>query len=1210
MRTEDGHIIYQCLEGDSTAFGLLVDKYKASIFALAYSKLGNFHDAEDVTQEVFIKAFKKLKTLKHRDNFLAWIYAITSNLCKNWIKAREIRLNHEINEKENSIDHPSAQYYHDNEIYESLYEALELLPESYKQVLILYYLGGMDGKEIAKFLGTSQNAIMLRLSRARSQLREEMVTMMRGTYETQRLPVSFTFRIVEIIKRISLHSQPSAPWISWGATLTAGIIFTILSLSSPQTSFSPLKAFSELSSRIGTMGAELYPVINQQNYRASMNAEIPVEPLMGSKGLKGNALAGSGKGDESKTETPSQTNVPAVTGNVEMQTVSGKILRDDNPVPNAQVYVYNRDTQARYEGISGKDGTFMVEVPKPDDDSKWGRLIAIAIIPEYSFNWSFLSKNKTSDIILKMYKPLLTSGSVVDSAGNPVVSANISINWLVFTNSPTGPTLNTAALPSSIATVETDSDGKFVFQCLPEELNMKMDVVGSGYAKETRMDIKSGNEDIIFILKPEARIEGRMTFGDTGKPAKGVRLYASPIYPSNQIDPGNPIEEAITDDNGHYALTNLLAGSYDVVLDVENKEWTALVKEHIKAEEGETVKNIDLQLIKGGIVNGRVLDQDTNEPLKNVSVQLNDRARPLGQRMYQSTVTDKDGKFQFRVAPGRANLIIQDSPQGYELADPMWKYYNVAEGQTISDVNILLRKSGQFSAKISLFTLDGDPVADALIIDAQQWFKHYGVSDQNGKFIIPGVIKGQKLSLRAEQSKLKLRGSIEIDAQPDQEIEIIMQKYETASVTGRVINEKGEPVSSAKVDFMQFEGNTGREVDNDDVYTDSSGNYKIDLAAGIEYYIISKADGYKQNMTKQFKATKGVKPMPDIVLQRAGKFYVEGIVKDTNGNPVPGARIDATSVVSNTITDYDGSFRLENLPNYVEPVIYVNHPDYGTSMFRFVPTNSKQDFVIVKADGFLAGKIVDSSGNPVQGVMVNIDLASDSVSGHINSNGHTDSQGYFRMDYLLVNKKENLYIQKEFYAQGESSGYRRFKDVEMNRDDLILTFTDEPSPEPTPPPEQKQYYDKLSKRYKEIEGKTAPQLSIEEWVNGKPLDISKLKGKIVVLQFWSMENQLSVESIRLINMLQKLFDKDVVFIGIHEYTANVDKIKNLVKENNATYNIGIDKKSPEKWAKGETFDRYARVWYTYTLIDRKGSIKYINMYDQDLENKIQQMISD
>ena len=75
MRTEDGYILNKCLNGDSAAFGLLIDKYKEGIYALAYSKLHNFHDAEDVTQEVFIKAYQKLNSLKRWENFLAWLYA-------------------------------------------------------------------------------------------------------------------------------------------------------------------------------------------------------------------------------------------------------------------------------------------------------------------------------------------------------------------------------------------------------------------------------------------------------------------------------------------------------------------------------------------------------------------------------------------------------------------------------------------------------------------------------------------------------------------------------------------------------------------------------------------------------------------------------------------------------------------------------------------------------------------------------------------------------------------------------------------------------------------------------------------------------------------------------------------------------------------------------------------------------------------------------
>ena len=94
---------------------MLADKYKASIYALAYAKLGNFHDAEDVTQEVFLKAYQKLRTLKRRDNFFSWIYSITPNLCKMWWRARANRPDAEFiaDQEATSLARPSMNSHRD-----------------------------------------------------------------------------------------------------------------------------------------------------------------------------------------------------------------------------------------------------------------------------------------------------------------------------------------------------------------------------------------------------------------------------------------------------------------------------------------------------------------------------------------------------------------------------------------------------------------------------------------------------------------------------------------------------------------------------------------------------------------------------------------------------------------------------------------------------------------------------------------------------------------------------------------------------------------------------------------------------------------------------------------------------------------------------------------------------------------------------------------
>ena len=245
MRTEDGYIIHKCLNGEKEAFGFLVDKYKASVYAFAYSKLWNFHDAEDITQEVFLQAFRKLHTLKRWDSFLAWLYVITSNLCKKFIRQQSNQPDREfIAEQDlNSLNYSAMNSYQEEQTHELLYEALASLPEMYRQVLTLYYIGGMSSEEIARFLGTSPSNIRQRLSRARAKLKKEMLDMMSTTYDQQKLQPSFTFRIVEMVKHIKIQPAPrSTPLLPFGLSAATGIVLTILSFSPYLMSLTPLGA--------------------------------------------------------------------------------------------------------------------------------------------------------------------------------------------------------------------------------------------------------------------------------------------------------------------------------------------------------------------------------------------------------------------------------------------------------------------------------------------------------------------------------------------------------------------------------------------------------------------------------------------------------------------------------------------------------------------------------------------------------------------------------------------------------------------------------------------------------------------------------------------------------------------------------------------------------------------------------------------------------
>ena len=183
----DVQLIRKILSGDDAAFGILVEKYQKSIHTLVWRKIGDYHYAEDVTQEVFLQAYKKLSTLKNLDQFAGWLHVMANRLCIDWMrKQQRIRKQQptmqslggtrlEEIEESSYIHYISEQqmterteYYH-----EFVQKLLEKLPENERTVVTLYYLDEMPTKEISKFLGVSVNTIASRLHRARKRLQAD-----------------------------------------------------------------------------------------------------------------------------------------------------------------------------------------------------------------------------------------------------------------------------------------------------------------------------------------------------------------------------------------------------------------------------------------------------------------------------------------------------------------------------------------------------------------------------------------------------------------------------------------------------------------------------------------------------------------------------------------------------------------------------------------------------------------------------------------------------------------------------------------------------------------------------------------------------------------------------------------------------------------------------------------------------------------------------
>ena len=217
MKCDDTDLIQRTLEGDEQAFSELVEKYQMQIHALTWQKIGDFHIAQEITQDVFLKAYQKLSSLKHHSRFSGWLYVIADHKCKNWFRKRKLSLKslEDVDPTELEEVYYSEYMTHQREEAANskrraiVQKLLSKLQESERTVVNLYYIADMTCEEIGKFLGVSPNAVRTRLHRARERLKKEE-SVIKENLSSFKLPKQFTDNTMQKIS----ESQPITPTIS------------------------------------------------------------------------------------------------------------------------------------------------------------------------------------------------------------------------------------------------------------------------------------------------------------------------------------------------------------------------------------------------------------------------------------------------------------------------------------------------------------------------------------------------------------------------------------------------------------------------------------------------------------------------------------------------------------------------------------------------------------------------------------------------------------------------------------------------------------------------------------------------------------------------------------------------------------------------------------------------------------------------------------
>jgi len=190
-------LIHRAKQGDMLAFEELILQHEKIVYNLALRMMNHSEDAKDISQEVFLKAYRSLSNFDERSAFSTWLYRITHNTCIDEMRRRKGKqsysLEEELENEEGSMqrqiadegDTPEESLLREEQKSEIL-QALDTLTEEHKMAIILRDVKGLSYEEIAEIQELSLGTVKSRISRARNQLKTEILKIRERNDETVR----------------------------------------------------------------------------------------------------------------------------------------------------------------------------------------------------------------------------------------------------------------------------------------------------------------------------------------------------------------------------------------------------------------------------------------------------------------------------------------------------------------------------------------------------------------------------------------------------------------------------------------------------------------------------------------------------------------------------------------------------------------------------------------------------------------------------------------------------------------------------------------------------------------------------------------------------------------------------------------------------------------------------------------------------------------
>lgn len=189
----DAELVRQTLSGDRHSFDALVDRYRHQVFRLAYFKVRHAEEAEDMAQNAFVAAYQSLAQLREYDRFAPWLRRVAENTCNMSLRRGRIETV-PLEDYQAHADDVTREI-EKRLLHSQVHEAISKLSEANRLTAMLFFADGLSQREIAEFLDVPVGTVKRRINLSRTQLKKEMIEMVKDSFKDEKPKPDFTAKV-------------------------------------------------------------------------------------------------------------------------------------------------------------------------------------------------------------------------------------------------------------------------------------------------------------------------------------------------------------------------------------------------------------------------------------------------------------------------------------------------------------------------------------------------------------------------------------------------------------------------------------------------------------------------------------------------------------------------------------------------------------------------------------------------------------------------------------------------------------------------------------------------------------------------------------------------------------------------------------------------------------------------------------------------------